>query len=397
LQKTNVEESTEEYWDSWMDAGFVPLFPGNTPQAVAYREAYKRNLYCMKAANLSGHIPWDITGHFVTNNMPRLYPRIAMTFARVFVDVDHHEESEPVMLFWTSPHRARKTPGEWYAAYDAHGKPIVAGESGASFDVPAWDTSGYILKALDRYFRDRLHMPGGQEHFYEVADFLVNHIAENGLLEDGGIVGCPGYLPETNMICSAALETAAKAAHDFKHESKSKTYAQASQKIATALAQLFDSSRQTYADLRTTSGNGPIEPEQAAKNTYVWDTTANFGVAWGYPNHREIELSNTFYAKNTIKLEGGMQLFDSVEPTGEADGHAVFFYATAAASQYHSIRKDRTAAKSFIDWMMWNANIYGLMPERINLDETVSPASPLPWSCAEFVAAMLLWTGTEFS
>ena len=226
----------------------------------------------------------------------------------------------------------------------------------------------------------------------------MNHIGQNGLLEDAGIVEFTGYLPATNMTCSAALGTAAKAAHDFGDEARSRTYAQASQTIAAALPELFDSSRETYADLQITRGDGPKSenrPGQATEHTYVWDTTANFGVVWGYPDHRDIELSNIFYAKNTLKLEGGMQLFDCVDPTREADGHAVFFYTTAAASQYQSIHKDKAAAKSFIDWMMWNANTYGLMPERINLDETVNPASPLPWSCAEFVAAMLLWTATE--
>ena len=68
-----------------MNHGVLPKFPNNNPQAAAYLEAYKRNLYCVKAASLNGQIPADITGQFVTNNMPQLYPRDAMMCARVLL------------------------------------------------------------------------------------------------------------------------------------------------------------------------------------------------------------------------------------------------------------------------------------------------------------------------
>ena len=190
--------------------------------------------------------------------------------------------------------------------------------------------------------------------------------------------------------------TAAKLAHEFGDESKSQTYAATSQRIASALPQMFDPSRQTYADVRFTGKKGPNGeslPGQPNEKTYLWDTSANFGVIWGYPKHREIELSNLFYLKNTVKLGGGMQYFDTTDPGLAEYGHAVFFFTTAAASQYQSLYGDKARAKSFIDWMLQNANSYGLMPERINLDGSdVSPASPLSWCSAEFASALLAWS-----
>jgi len=120
------------------------------------------------------------------------------------------------------------------------------------------------------------------------------------------------------------------------------------------------------------NGESPAWPAQ--HKTYLWDTSANFGVVWGYPKHREIELTNLFYAKNTVKLDGGMQYFDTTDPGLAEYGHAVFFFTTAAASQYQSLYGDKAAAKSFIDWMLRNANSYGLMPEHIKLDA----AMPVP-------------------
>ena len=72
-------------------------------------------------------------------------------------------------------------------------------------------------------------------------------------------------------------------------------------------------------------------PDSRAEKTYLWDTSANFGVIWGYPNHREIELSNRFYAMNTLKLNGGMQHFDTTDPSLAELGHAVFFFTTRCA------------------------------------------------------------------
>ena len=288
-----------------------------------------------------------------------------------------------------------KTPGEWYARYDARAKAVDAG-SGARFDEPEWDANGYYISLLNQYHQMTSVRLADKELFYELADFLVHHMSRNGLLEEGGIVEWTGYLPATNMTCAAALLTASNMADEFGDKARAESYRAASQRISSALPQMFDASRQTYADVRFTDRkgkNGESLPGRSGAKTYLWDTSADFGVIWGYPNHRDIELSNIFYANNTVKLGGGMQYFDSPDPGLASYGHAVFFFTTAAAAQYQCLRGDKTAAKSFIDWMIANANSYGLMPERIFLDESdSSPASPLSWCSAEFAAAVLLWS-----
>jgi len=162
---------------------------------------------------------------------------------------------------------------------------------------------------------------------------------------------------------------------------------------------MFDTTRQTYADVRSVGvkgANGESLAGESGRKLYLWDTTANVGVLWGYPNHRELALSNAFYARNTVKLEGGMQYFDSPDPGLASYGHGVFFFTTAAASQYQSLYGSKSAAKSFIDWMLHNANSYGLMPEHVFPDNSdISPASPLSWCGAEFAAALLIWSQTQ--
>lgn len=390
----DVEETSENYWESWMNRGMLPKFRTEVREAAAYLESYKRNLYCVKAVALNGQIPADVTGQFVTNNMPQLYPRDAMMCARVLLLAGHPHEAREVIEFWANRKVPMKTPAEWYARYDAHGQPVDSG-SGARFDEPEWDANGYFIYLLAKYHQSQNVWLADGTLVYQLADFLVHHIGANGLLEEGGIVEWTGYLPATNMICSAALETASKMAHDLGDETRSQSYAAASRKIAAGLPQMFDPSRQTYADVRFTGKKGPNGeslPGQSGGKTYLWDTTANVGAIWGYPNHRELELSNLFYEKNTIQLGGGMQYFDTTDPGLAEYGHAVFLFTTAYASQYQSLFGDRAKAKSLIDWMLRNVNSYGLMPERIFLDDSdCSPASPLSWCSAEFVAALLAW------
>ncbi len=388
--KADLEAAAGKYWNSWMSSGKVPAVP------AAYLEAYKRNLYCVKSANLNGQIPADITGQFVTNNMPQIYPRDAMMCARVLLLSGHADEAKQVIDFWARPQVPMKSPGEWYARYDAHAKAVDSG-SGARFDEPEWDANGYYIYLLNEYHRAKGVWLTDSRLVYLLADFLVAHIGANGLLHEGGIVEWTGDLPATNMIDAAALLTASRMAHEFGDQERSNHYAEASKRISSALPEMFDPARQTYGDVRFTGVKGPNGESLpgAGQKLYLWDTTADVGVIWGYPNHRELELSNVFYKDNTVKLGGGMQYFDSPDPGLAGYGHGVFFFTTAAAAEYETLRGQKSAAQGYIDWMMRNGNSYGLMPEHISPDGAeVSPASPLSWCSAEFAAAVLLWSGS---
>ncbi len=394
-REKDLEATADQYWNDWMNRGVLPQVRGGNPQSAGYLEAYKRNLYCVKSADLNGYIPADITGQFVTNNMPQLYPRDAMMCARVLLLTGHVDEAKHVIEFWAKAQVPMKTPGEWYARYDAHGR-AVNGGSGARFDEPEWDSNGYYIYLLNQYHAKTGTWLADRQFIYQVADFLVSHLSPNGLLWEGGIVEWTGYLPATNMIDAAALQIAAKMALDFGDTERAKRYRATAQRISAALPALFDTTRQTYADVRFTkqkADNGASLTEQSGQKTYLWDTTANVGVIWTYPIHREINLSNIFYDRTTLKLGGGMQYFDSPDPGLASYGHGVFFFTTAAAAEYETLSGMKSAAGAFIDWMIRNSNCYGLMPEHILPDGSdCSAASPLSWCSAEFAAALLLWS-----
>jgi GH15 family glucan-1,4-alpha-glucosidase len=397
-QQNKLESAAGEYWERWMNAGKIPSFKTSDEQSTEYLEAFKRNLYCVKSASLHGQIPADITGQFVTNNMPQLYPRDAMMCARVLLATGHAAEARQVIEFWANRAVPMKSPGEWYARYDAHAR-AVDGGSGARYDEPEWDANGYFIYLVKRYHEATGEWLIQENLLYELADFLVHHLDSNGLLYEGGIVEWTGYLPATNMIDSAALKVAAEIAEQFGDKTRAESYAKAAKTISEAMPQMFDETRQTYADVRFAASKGANNQsigDKSGKKVYLWDTTANVGIIWGFSNHHDIAASNVFYANHTVGMGGGMRYFDSPEARLAEYGHGFFFFTTAAAAEYEFLQRHNGAGKKFLDWMLRNANSYGLMPEHISPDGLhCSPATPLSWCSAEFAAAVLLCSQTQ--
>ena len=211
LNENNLFESASEYWNNWISEGKLPSFKNNEKEAQTYIKLYKQNLYVVKSANLNGMIPADMTGQFLTNNMPQLYPRDAMMCARVFMETGHPAEARKIIEFWAQNKIPKKSKGEFYARYDAYAKAVDAG-AGARYDEPEWDANGYFIHLVDEFLKQKDTWLADKSFIYQLADFIVNHIDESGLLYEGGIVEWTGYLPATNMICASALKTASKIA-----------------------------------------------------------------------------------------------------------------------------------------------------------------------------------------
>jgi hypothetical protein len=375
------------HWQTWLSSGIVPDL--GEPLLL---EAYQRNLYAARACCLNGQIPADITGQFRTHNMPQLYPRDALMCARIFLLTGHPEEAGQVIAFWARPEIPRKTPGEWYARYDAHGQAVDAG-SGARYDEPEWDANGYLIQLASQDHDRTGEWPADLSILLQAADFLADHVDANGLLFEGGIVEWSGYLPATNMIAAAALQTASRMAVARGDTLRSKRYTQARERIGSSLDFMFDASRATYADVRFAGGKAANQRSASGsqgEKLFLWDTSANFGILWGYPDHDRMRQSNRFYSRHCVKDDGGMQYFDSPDPGLAGYGHDLFFFTTAAAAQYHGRNGSLEQARRHIDWMLTNLNLYGLAPERIYLNGSgCSQASPLSWCCAELSAALL--------
>jgi len=396
LKQKDLQNEASVYWNKWMNEGKLPHFKKGFDESKKYLRYYKGTLYAVKSACLEGQIPADITGQFVTNNMPQLYPRDAMMCARVFLMTGHFEEAKSIISFWASKNIPGKSTGEFYARYDANAKAVNSG-SGARYDEPEWDANGYLIQLLNNYYKAKKVWLADKFFIYKLADFLVRKIDASGLLYEGGIVEWTGYLPSTNMTCAAALNTASQVAAGFGDKALSKKYLEASETISNSMGKLFDKKRDALCALRfhgiKAEGNYSIST-QTKNKLYLWDTSLNFGVLWGFPNTSLIVQTNKFIEDSTSKHNGGVEYFEALDNAWLSNyGGDLFFFTTAAEAQYQCLYGDYSLAKKHIDWVIDNSNSYGLMPERIYLNESdCSEASPLSWCNAEFAASVFVFS-----
>ena len=387
-------QSAEKLWTDWISQGGIPYPSPAGEDEKTYNEFYCRNLYAAYSSILNGQVPADVTGQFLTNGMPQLYPRDAMMTARNFLQCGYPEVAASVIRFWANPDIPQKTPGEFYARYDAYGKATDAG-GGARFDEPEWDASAYFIILNYEYHALKGKWLTDINNIFRCAGFIGGSRDTTGLLYEGGIVEWTGYLPATNMICAAGLKKAAEIATAEGRKELTEKYMSAYKSIEAALPKLFDPQRKLYTAHRyhgiKADDNFSIS-EKKGNLLYLWDVTSVFGILWGYPDHPMMKQTYE-YLKANLHDNGGVRYFEATDNGWlEAYGKDLFYFATAAWAKYAIMQNDKEFASKNLQWIIAQSNIYGLMPERVLSDYSgISEASPLTWGCAEFAGAVKMY------
>lgn len=383
--------SAAKKWNKWIKKGGLPYKMPQTEYQKQLNDYYSRNLYAAWSSCLKGQVPADVTGQFLTNGMPQIYPRDALMTARNFMQCGYINDAAKIIEYWSDPAIPRKTPGEFYARYDAHGKATDAG-SGARFDEPEWDAGAYLIILNEEFLQLKDKWLANPQTLFDCADFIVRSIDSTGLLYEGGIVEWTGYLPATNMICASALKKATELAGELHRNELEKKYQAAYKTIESSLPKLFDNSRGLYTARRyhgiKADDNFSISKKEG-ELLYLWDATSVFGILWGYPDHPMMKQTYN-YLKNHLNDNGGVMYFEATDNGWlEAYGKDLFYFATAGWAKYAVMNNDLEFATKNINWIIAQSNIYGLMPERVLSDySNISEASPLTWGCAEFAGAI---------
>jgi len=350
-----------EHWSAWAPDALCG--DGDACRVAA------ANLYAARSSSLSGMVPADLTGQFVTDDFPQLYPRDALMVARALERVGHDDEAWEIVLDWLAGDREGPSAGEWYARYDALGR-AVDGGTGAAYDVPEWDCNGYLATLVERLGPDEL-TASERELLLEALDFLVEHQDEDGLFTEGGIVEWEGRLPSTAMTSWVGLDAGARLADGWGEVERAEDYRAAAGRIRGGLLALFDFGRLILADER----DGGL----------AYDTSLLFGPAWGYPAHPMLDSSLAWFLAEATAHGGGVRYFE-----GMGYGQDLFYFTTSASAQYAAATGEVEEADHLLDWMLAFTNRYGLAPERVYADGSGgAEATPLSWCAAELAVAVL--------
>ncbi len=327
------------------------------------------NLYAARASSLSGAVPADLTGQFVTDDRPQLYPRDALMVARAFELTGHDDEAWEIVRFWLDPALEQIAEGWWYARYDAIGR-AVDGGTGAFYDVPEWDCNGYLASLVERLGPGSL-TTDEQAELLAGLDFLVDNQDADGLWTEGGIIEWEGRLPATTMSNWAGLDSGARIADSWGEATRAESYRAAAGYLRGGLLEMLVWDGVYLADQRD--------------GDWAYDSSLMFGPAWGFPTDPVLDATQAWLMDNARAHGGGVRYFEGMEY-----GQDLFGFTTSAMAQYTATLGDTWTAGELLDWMAAFSNRYGLFPERVYSDGSgAAEASPLSWCAAETAIGIL--------
>ena len=360
LDDTDPLADAAAHWADWAPEA---LCEGERCESAA------ANLYAARASSLAGAVPADLTGQFVTNERPQLYPRDALMVARVFEHTGHTDEAWEIVRYWLDPAIEQPEPGEWYARYDALGRGVDSG-SGAAYDVNEWDSNGYLASLVDRLGPDELSEDERTE-LLDGLDFLVEMQDADGLWSEGGIIEWEGRLPATTMSNWAGLDAGARIADRWGERIRAESYRAAAGYLRGGLLELLVWDGAYLADER--------------EDGLHYDTSLLFGPAWGFPADPVLDSTWSWIMDNARAHGGGVRYFE-----GMGYGQDLFGFTTSATAQYAATLGETWHSEELLDWMGAFSNRYGLFPERVYSDGSgAAEASPLSWCAAETAMGIL--------
>lgn len=350
-----VLERSKSEWRNWL--------------GESYRPQAADALVALKAANLNGFLPADLTGHYFANNRVCFYVRDALMGSRAFLYSGHYEEFKEIIAYLLEC--PVKDNNEFYQRYNADQLP----DEGANNNVFSQiDAIGYFTRVIADYYHltgellvefDRLEQIIGVLDLISTKEGLYG--PEGGVNE--GVYG-PAYITSTNMFIAGGLLGAVNLAKSHGKPEYKKKWASTALSIISACEDCF--TKEGYY------AYGYVDYHDDLVLRY--DTPQLFGGSLGYP------ISET-YKKNFDFLSKFGTYFGLGYGYSEQEYHnGPWIFNTAAAAEVAYLIHDRELYSAIMLWLKEHCNAYGLLPEAIDArDESKSFINPLMWANAEYV------------
>ncbi len=335
----------------------------------SYRPQAADALVALKAANLKGFLPADLTGHYFANNRVCFYVRDALMGSRAFLYSGHYEEFKEIIVYLLDC--PVKDNYEFYQRYNPDQLP----DEGANNNVFSQiDAIGYFTRVIADYYHTTGELLVGfdrLEHIIGVLDLISTkeglYGPEGGVNE--GVYG-PAYITSTNMFIAGGLLGAASLARSHGKAEYERKWASTALSIISACEDCF--TKEGYY------AYGYVDYHDDLVLRY--DTPQLLGGTLGYP------ISET-YKKNFEYLSKFGTYFGLGYGYSEQEYHnGPWIFNTAAAAQIAYLIQDGALYGDIMLWLKAHCNAYGLLPEAIDArDETKSFINPLMWANAEYV------------
>lgn len=354
------EMTADNYWKSWLNKS-----------ACEIDETVLVNLIALKAINLGGFVPADLTGHYFAGNNVSFYVRDALHGARAFLYSGFYEECKEIVLLTQS--LLRKDHYEMYQRYNAKLLP----DEGANNNVFSQiDVIGYLLRVVADYEE----LTG--ELLVEIDDLMREVKVLDSVNLKGGLYGPeggvnegvygPAYITSTNIFIVGGLIGFSEILRR-KHNDEYVTYIEDKiDKLLKAINKIFtDENYYAYGYV-----------EYADEMVKRYDTPQLFGASLGYP-------LDSNYIKNFYTLTRIATYYEYGYGYSEQQYHdGPWVFNTAFAAQNAYLFEDSKLYNKIMTWLEEHKNDYGLLPEAVDArNEENSYINPLMWANAEYICA----------
>ncbi|GAB6107797.1 glycoside hydrolase family 15 protein [Fusibacter bizertensis] len=335
----------------------------------SYRESAADALVALKAANLNGLLPADLTGHYFANHRVCFYVRDALMASRAFLYAGHYEEFREVIRFLMAC--PVKENGEFYQRYNADQLPDEGANNNVFSQV---DSIGYFARVIADYYHLTGELLIDFDRLRRTVDVLDHIHTKNGLYgPEGGVnegVYGPAYITSTNMFIAGGLLGAATIASTCgEHTYQEKWTALATGIIKSCEATFLEEEYYAY---------GYVDYHEDLVLKY--DTPQLFGGSLGYPITARYRKSFRFLAQFGTYFGYGFGYSEQEYHNGP------WIFNTAAAAQVAYLIHDKETYEAIMSWLKAHRNAYGLLPEAVDAtDETNCFINPLIWANAEYI------------